>query len=154
MQGQDDVFCWIVARLDALNTSVADCFGTFVKECKNQKSCQSRKSVRHRATLCNLEVENAANCETHAKVEKHAPKSKKSGRIPVKSRKKYKRLLSIAVENVLYESLMCLRNALDDDADRWDAEVKVVLCAYGKDVFDNSCKKHTIAFKNLKAGPI
>lgn len=147
VEAQDDVSCLMLARLDALIASMVDGFADFVEECRSQRTCISCKRAWHSAALCNSGVEDVTNCEKHAVVQNSTPKSKKGGRIPVESRKSYKRLLPIAVDNVLCESLMCLGNALDDESVQRDAQVEVVPGANGEDVPDKSRRKHTISFK-------
>lgn len=154
VEAQDDMSSSTLVRLDALITSVVDGFGTFVEKCESQRSFISCESAAHNGTLCDSRVEDAANCETHAVVEKSTLKSKKGERIPVESRKRYRQLLPIAVENVLCESLLCLKNALDDDADKWDADREEDPGANGECVPDNSCRKHTIAFKYSGTGHV
>lgn len=91
-------------------------FGTFVEECESERSCISSHSTVHSATCSNSGAIDATNCETHAVVEESTPKTKKGVRTLVQSKERYKRLL-LKAENILCESLMRLRNALDDDAD-------------------------------------
>lgn len=107
----------------------------------------SFESAGHSATLCNSRVEEAASYETHAVVEKPTPKSLKVGKISAESREKYNLFLPAVVVNVLCKSLMCLRNAQDDDADQRDAKVEVVPVANGKCILDNSHRKHSDEFK-------
>lgn len=112
---QYDTFCLTLICLHALITSKVSGFETFVKTSKIQRFFISPKRVEHSATPFNLVVEDAANYEKHAVVQKTTTKSKKSERVPFEIRKRYKRFLSKEVENILCESSRCLKNALDDD---------------------------------------
>lgn len=81
------MFCLTLVCFDALFTSMMEGFGTFVDECKSQRSCILLESAEHSATLCNSAVEDVASCETRAIVEKPISKLKKGGRVPVVRRK-------------------------------------------------------------------